>query len=269
MKFLIQKIDKEVRHDFSFTLLESIRYQKWFQQDPKAVTVKYVNCLADDKVWFFKPYHEHYVPVGSVEFVLSWMKRFGVPTPPPMNIPEVLINYSTMTIDCMQRKVFNGNHMDIEDLAHGKYFVKTNDRFKGFAEVLRIDDNHSWSIPAGNYQISEHMDIKSEWRAFVYKGELVGLQNYSGDFTRYPSTWVIKETIKAFTTAPIAYTLDVGVGKAEHHKKYGFHLKNQTFVIECHDFFSCGLYGFAEHKIYPYMLYRWFHEYLNKNRNGK
>ena len=249
MKFLIQKIDNEIRHDFSFTLLESIRYHKWLQGDDTEVQVKYVNCKANDKVWFFKPFHEHYVPVGSVEFVSSWFQRFHNHEPKPINIPDEL-NQPYFT----KRPVINGTHEDIDNLAHGKWFVKSNDIIKGMTEMLTIDDNHSWSIPIGEYQMSEYIDIKSEWRCFVYNGRLVGLQNYSGDFTLFPNIPTIEGMINAYKSAPIAYTLDVGV-------RYGF---NDTFIIECHDFFSCGLYGFAEHKIYPYMLYRWFHEYLKK-----
>ena len=257
MRFLIQKIDKQVRHDFSFTLLEAIRYQKWLQKDPE-FSVRYINCKANDNVWFFKPFHEHYVPVGSVEFVLSWMKRFGVPTPKPINVPEQLFGLA-------QREMFNGNHMDLEDLK-GKWFVKSATQFKGLAEVLRIDDNHSWSIPAGHYQISEYIDIHSEWRAFIYQGKLVGLQNYSGNFKIFPCVQQIYNMIRIYKDAPVAYTLDVGVNPVievdgSHH--------NNTFIIEVHDFFSCGLYGFSNHNIYPYMLYRWFHEYLNKTKNGK
>jgi hypothetical protein len=249
MRFLIQKIDKEVRHDFSFTLLESIRYQKWLQGDDADVVLKYINCKANDGVWFFKPFHEHYVPVGSVEFVLSWMKRFGIPIPKPINVPEELFDPFFTA-----RPIINCNHMDTEDLPHGKWFVKSATAFKGFAEVLRIDDNHSWNIPAGNYQMSEYIEIESEWRAFVYQGKLVGLQNYSGSFSTFPNVRTILHMILRYDSAPIAYTLDVGVNN------------HDTFIIEVHDFFSCGLYGFANHKIYPYMLYRWFHEYLNKNK---
>ena len=247
MRFLIQKIDNEVRHDFSFTLLESIRFQTWLVQDPKAFTVKYINCKANDNVWFFSPFHEHYVPVGSVEFVLSWMKRFDVPTPLPINVPEELLepHYA-------MRPIINGTHETIEDLVHGKWFVKSAMQFKGFAEVLRIDDNHSWSIPEGEYQISEYVGIESEWRAFIYQGKLVGLQNYSGDYTIFPNVESILWMIHGYKSAPVAYTLDIGIN--------GPH----TFVIEVHDFFSCGLYGFAEHKLYPHMLYRWFYEYLKK-----
>jgi len=247
MRFLIQKIDKEIRHDFSFTLLESIRYHNWLQGDDAEVQVKYLNCKANDKVWLFKPFHEHYVPVGSVEFVSSWFQRFHNHEPKPINIPDE-INEPYFT----RRPVINGTHMDIENLPHGKWFVKSNDIIKGMAEMLTIDDNHSWSIPIGEYQISEYIDIQSEWRAFVYQGKLVGLQNYSGVFSKFPDVPSILHMVHNYKDAPIAYTLDVGVNDYD------------TFIIECHDFFSCGLYGFAEHKIYPYMLYRWFHEYLKK-----
>jgi len=242
MRFLIQKIDKEIRHDFSFTLLESIRFQKWLQQDKNAITVKYINCLANDNVWFFSPFHEHYVPVGSVEFVLSWMKRFGVPTPKPVNVPDELFNFT-------QRGIFNGPHYDMLDILD-KRFVKSNDHIKGFKNII----DSTYPLPEGNYQFSELIDIESEWRCFVYQGKLVGLQNYSGDFSMFPDMDIIRHMIYYYKSAPIAYTLDVGINA------------NHTFVIECHDFFSCGLYGFADHNIYLYMLYRWFHEYLNKNK---
>ena len=251
MRFLIQKINREIIHDFSFTLLESARYQNWLQQDKNAVTIKYINCLTNDNIWFFKPFHEHYIPVGSVEFVLSWMKRFSVPTPKPMNVPVELFDF-------VERGIFNGPHYDMNDILDER-FVKSNDHIKGFKEVI----DSTYQLPEGNYQFSELIDIESEWRCFVYQGKLVGLQNYSGVFSMFPDIKTILYMIHEYKSAPIAYTLDVGVKPIVEIDGSFF---NKTFVIECHDFFSCGLYGFADHKIYPYMLYRWFHEYLNKNK---
>ena len=44
--------------------------------------------------------------------------------------------------------------------------------------------------------------------------------------------------VRAFANAPKAYTLDVAV------------LRNgQTAVIEVHNFISCGLYGFTNHRL--------------------
>ena len=59
--------------------------------------------------------------------------------------------------------------------------------------------------------------------------------------------------------APVAYTLDIGV----KWKEGG----NETFVIECHDFYSCGLYGFSDLNKLPFMFNRWHLEHINKAKN--
>lgn len=251
MRFLIQKINKEIRHDFAFTLLESIRYQKWKQGEDADVVVKYVNCadLSDGAVWFFKPFHQHYIPIGSVEFVTSWFERFHNHTPKPINIPYEL-NEPVFT----KRPVINGTHKDIPK--NGKWFVKSNDSIKKYAELLDCDSRDGLFLPKGNYQMSEYIDIGSEWRCFVYQGKLVGLQNYSGGFSTFPDIPSILHMVHAYKDAPVAYTLDVGVNNYS------------TFVIEVHDFFSCGLYGFANHDILPFMYSRWHYEYLKNTVYG-
>lgn len=245
MKFLIQKINKRVVHDFSFTLLESIQYQNWLNLNKNDIGVKYIDF--DINNWKFKSFHKNYVPIGSIEFILTWFKYFYDHVPKPINVPEELSDpYYSM------RQIINGFYFDLKDLEQGEWFVKSATKFKGFTEIINIDDNHDRKIPAGYYQISEKIGIESEWRIFVYQGKLVGLQNYSGDYTKFPDIESIHWMIHDYKSAPIAYTLDVGINKGN------------TFVIEVHDFFSCGLYGFADHKILPFMFYRWFHEYLNK-----
>jgi hypothetical protein len=79
----------------------------------------------------------------------------------------------------------------------------------------------------------------------------VGLQNYSGDFTMFPDVDFVNDCIAAYKDSPPAYTLDIGVNS-----------KDGTFVIEVHNMYSCGLYGFNESKLYPQMLIRSFHHLL-------
>ena len=51
------------------------------------------------------------------------------------------------------------------------------------------------------------------------------------------------------------YTLDVGINS------------EKTFVIECHRFFSCGLYGYCDHNTIPIMFSQAWYEMKNlKNR---
>lgn len=260
MKFLIQKIDKEIRHDFSFQLLQSLHFRKWIDPTTKDV-VKYLNydptqspdpnnyqSVLQSLANPFKESHKDYIPIGSVEFVTKFLQHFYGLTPKPLNVPEELFHYAG-------RRIFNGNESSMDGTV-GKYFVKSNDKIKGYAEIIGTNKRERFlfdPIPVGSYQISEYIDIESEWRAFVYEGKLVGLKNYSGDFTRWPNTNTINGMIGNYKTSPIAYTLDIGISD-----------DRGTFVIECHDFFSCGLYGFSE-PILVNMFYRWFKEYLTKN----
>lgn len=248
MKFLIQKINKEIRHDFSFTLLESIRYNNWYHNN-NDITYKFINSydvIEPDDIYPiipFKQYHytQKYVPIGSVEFVNEFLAHFYGFVLKPTNVPEELFHYAG-------RYIFNGTEKDLKD----KLFVKSNDHIKN---ICGIFNEGEYELPEGNYQFSEVIDIESEWRAFVYEGKLVGLNNYSGDFTRFPNVKTINGMIDIYTTAPIAYSLDVGISD-----------DRGTFVIECGGFSSMGLYGFADHKVLPYMFYKYFHETIQKSR---
>lgn len=226
MKFLIQTIDGKVKHDFSFTLLESIEFQNWLHND---------NSM--EAIFTDKDTMPYYVPIGSVEFVCEYLRDYYGLVPKPINVPEELFSFAN-------RHIFNGTEKDLK--GHGKSFVKSNDGIKQFTDI--VDDN--FNLPKGNYQISEYIDIDSEWRAFVYKGELVGLQNYGGEFDIFPDVNKIKSMIKAYTRQPVSFTLDVGISGGD------------TVIIEVHDFFSCGLYGFADHRILPFMFSRWFYSFV-------
>lgn len=227
MKFLIQTIDGRVRHDFSFTLLESIEYQKWLNTD-NSIEVYFT----DEKTI------SDCVPIGSVEFVSKYLYDYYELIPKPINIPfELMDNKWT------GRNVINGIEKDII----GEKFVKSNDKIKSFTEICN-------SAPKGNYQISDVINIDSEWRAFVYNGKLVGIQNYSGEFDIFPDVNKIRKMINTYKNQPIAYTLDVAISKGN------------TVIIEIHDFFSVGLYGFTNHKILPFMFSNWFYSFIKNNK---
>lgn len=229
MKFLIQTIKGEIKHDFSFTLLQSIEYQNWL--NPNSITY----MLSDDMNI------PNFIPIGSVEFVSSYLEMFYGKKPKPINIPNDLLDeYFT------GRKVFNGTNNNI--IKGNKKFVKSNDTIKSFIELTD-------EAPEGNYQISDVVDFKSEYRCFVYKNKLVGLQHYIGDFTIFPNVGKIYEMIDTYkNNAPVAYTLDVGILSDS----------DDTVVIEIHDFFSVGFYGFSDHRVIPLMFSRWFYEFIKK-----
>jgi hypothetical protein len=230
MHFIIQTIDGQIKHDFSFTLLEAIRYQNWYRNEQVCRF-----SLIDSG---FPDFRIPGIPVGSVEFVSNYLEKYYNLKPAPRNVPDQLITYAG-------RLIFDGSHLTTR---YQKCFAKSNDTIKGFSDFVDPGD----VLPAGNYQFSSEIEMDSEWRCFVYQNDLVGLQNYSGDFTLFPDVSKIKEMIRDFSGAPVAYTLDVCVNG------------QGTFVVEVHDFFSCGLYGFADLRILPHMFARWFDEFIKE-----
>lgn len=225
MDFLIQTINGQVKHDFSFTLIESCEYQNWLRND-NSFQYQFTDEIT-------KP---NFIPIGSVDFVSKYLLDYYGLIPKPINIPDELLDKKWTG-----RQVFNGTEKDIL----GEKFAKSNDKIKSFTEICKL-------APVGNYQISDIIEIESEWRAFVYDKQLVGLNNYSGEFDVFPDVDKIKSMINLYKLQPIAFTLDVAISNGE------------TVIIEVHDFFSCGLYGFNDHRILPFMFSKWFHNFTKQ-----
>jgi hypothetical protein len=249
MKFLVEtNKEGEVVHDFTFTLLKAVEYHNW--------RGNLMCCILQDNYKLDEVYLEDTIPVGSVEFVAGFLKQYYGISPKPLNVPEELISqkYTQRIIKNVHHDVLQAEIMDLIKSTNKQVFVKSCEFIKPKEGPQVVDNTGKMEFVAnGKHQISSFIDIDSEWRAFVFKGKLVGLQNYSGDFTMFPDVLAINDMIRVFESAPVAYTLDVGINK------YG------TFVIECHDFFSCGLYGFAKLNILPAMYSQWFNQCLLKN----
>ena len=86
---------------------------------------------------------------------------------------------------------------------------------------------------------------------------IIDIKNYSGDPWVIPNKDIILQCITEFETKansiPPSYTLDIAVRE-----------NGVVDIIEIHDFFSCGTYGFSEYEKYPLMLWRWF-KWFTKN----
>ena len=104
--------------------------------------------------------------------------------------------------------------------------------------------------PSDSYQITcFNPEISDEWRYFVYDGKVVGMKCYVSDDIMNPKVpdkgWVL-DKIKRIDLP--AYTLDVATSNNSNTKT--------PKIVEVHDFFSCGLYGFDDYNLLPYMFYR-------------
>lgn len=249
MRFLIQIINGEIVHDFAFTLIETIKFNNWYHNNSY---IEFLKCDIND----ISPKHKDYCPIGSVEFVHSFYKKiYGIENIKPLNAPLELMDtlYSGRII-----KNYNINEA-AEDLFKNDFesstmlFVKSNDIIKDSRNGIYKSLDEIKKCGLSTVQISEYVDILSEYRCFIYENNLVGLQYYSGDFKIFPNIKKIESMIMEYSkSAPISYTLDVGIND------------NDTFVIECHNFYSCGLYGFNDSRL-PFMFWRWHKNFLKEN----
>ena len=236
MNFLIQTINGEIQHDFSFELQQAKRYYDWLGEE---MELTYLDFNDIEKIT--EP--DKYIPIGSVEFVSAYLRRFYDKNRPlfPLNVPEELFPFAGREID---------NIRGYNDIIPGKYdnkkvFLKSLYTLKrplnGIADYISHND-------LIGFQVSEIIDILSEWRVFVFKGKIQHISNYSGESLIFPDPKVIEDMVKYYTFAPKAWTLDIAVTA-----------DRETVVIECHRFFSCGLYGFSDHAIIPKMFSQeWF-----------
>lgn len=163
-KFLIQ-VDENNRfmHDFAFHLDLAIKRNNWFYNEEIYRAV----YSSDTK----NPIFKDCIPVGSVEFVSSFYKEhFNINQIKPINIPESLNKF-----EYLGRKIVKSTKENIESLKDDRYFIKDNSKIKGLADIVNKKD-----IPVDkDIIISELLDIESEWRGFVFRGNILDIRSYS------------------------------------------------------------------------------------------
>lgn len=249
-KFLIQSEKGNVLHDFGFTMIHAVLYNEWYTEGNRRNPDYYCD-IADAGLIGCDDFTGH-IPIGSVEFVQDFYKyHYGIQSIRPVNIPGQLNAW-----EYLKRTIYTfKTDKAMEFKLYRKAFVKEISTIKRYANIVGPVDvvNGEVTLDPGEYMVSDYVeDIESEWRAFVFRGELVGLNNYSGCFDVFPDAVTIRQMITAYKDSPMAYTLDVGI-----HEKLG------TFLIEAHQFWSCGLYGFSDYVKLPQMYIATHKEIIN------
>lgn len=190
------------------------------------------------------------VVVGGVGTIRAALARIGVTPPAPLNLPSALEPYwgrrirsssigSLLRDSCFPvfvkpmafSKLFNGRIVraatDLEALLTPR---------EGFPEVTE-------ETPV---QVQEVVCFLSEWRAFVIRGIVQGLNNYSGDPLRFPSANIIRAAVGAFTNAPAGYAADFGVSD-----------DGRTLLVEVNDGYALGLGGLVADRYALLLKARW------------
>jgi hypothetical protein len=134
-----------------------------------------------------------------------------------------------------------------------------------------------------NYEVlcSEPLDIKREWRGFIYYDELIDLRPYSGNYHFNYNPEVIDNALASFKTwkdRPVACSLDFAVILRDHtigqyrHDKSGKLCRigsykepcEETIFLEANDCYALGNYG-LHHLDYAKMISARWSQLLNRS----
>lgn len=257
LKFLVEKIAGNLLFDFERELVNSKEFATWRNQN---FLIKYTN--ENGEIPNLK-HPESFVPVGSIEFVQEYNKRYfpnhteGLK---PLNVPEELMKFSGRNI--VNIPLVGLTDTEIHKMLKtftSQLYVKSNFNIK--------DENNGilynlLGVPVYGCQVSSYIDnILSEWRVFVFKDQVQQVCFYNGDPLIFPNSGRIIQMIDTYKDkSPVAYTLDVFTSTAKTHNGIEY---TETYVMECHRFFSCGLYGFADYSKLPYMFSQTWYEMIN------
>ena len=242
MHFLLQTIGGKIIHDFTFEMLLAKEYYDWAGKERLLLGFVDIDEIRDVRDSYDT------IPVGSVDFVSEYLRVHYPDADPavlrPLNVPDCLFPYAG-------RKIVNV--LGAKDLAP---FEGEEQVFRKSMDVIKDPLNGVCPFAETDLQlllrtqISSLTSIISEWRVFVFQGRVMYAANYGGESLIFPDAKRIFGMLRAFRDeAPAAWTLDVAVTAS-----------NETVVVECHRFFSCGLYGFADHAKIPKMLSQTWHQ---------
>lgn len=239
-------------YEFGYAAIQSIMYQKWYNNADSTVVLHTSTNFRDipDSEWWYGNLNylsDDDIPIGSVEFVESWLWQKAEIKPKPLNIPKELWNFvkRDIVIDTVSDKYVGWFRKSVDIIKHSD---------NGWLQDADVSDNSLWllSTPIPN--------ILSEWRVFVFNGEVKGIKCYAGDEWILPDKTYIQSIVKSYDKS--VYTLDVAV--YDDTELNGHKTTTGTDIIELHDFFSCGLYGFDDYRILPQMWRRAIHDILQE-----
>lgn len=236
---LLKKENKIIlpAYEFCYAAINAINYHNWWFFTNHTYTKankEHINLHS------FNPTYDD-IPVGSVEFCLDFYHKLNKDINiKPLNIPKELLKYTKRK--CIYFKNILEYNEDV--FPYPQAFVKSANQIKDSHNKIYVFNNsydYKQLCNMGEIFVSEYIqDVVSEWRVFVYNGKIEGIKCYSGDEWILPDKEYINIIISNYNKK--AYTLDVMIDE-----------RGNTDILELHDFFACGTYGF-DSKNYVNML---------------
>lgn len=93
---------------------------------------------------------------------------------------------------------------------------------------------------------SDALELRGEFRGFVWRGELVGWRHYFGDFRSALDFSRVEGALETWDSRPVACAMD-----------WALTATGETVLVEVNDAYSLGCYGLAPHLYAPMLVERW------------
>jgi hypothetical protein len=182
---------------------------------------------------------------GYIEDVLKALKKLNKTLPEPKDYPNELIPYlgREVRLGTLKDVITTTDNVFIKPVAHKAFtgFV-WKDNVKSNRNIIgQKNETPIW--------ISEYVDIISEYRCFILKGEILGVKHYNGDWSIAPDYSIVTDALSKTKDKdfPVAFCLDWGITK-----------EGKTILIEMNDGFSFGHYGLHHCYVSQMLSARWF-----------
>ena len=227
MLFLIERIHHRLPMYIDYKLIMSLFHNNSHEYKEMSVTdfFDFENNLLTKKN--FPSKYQDAIPIGTIQFVNLFLKVFkGIEEIPVIEVPK-----------CLQTDYFLKREYRIlpydQIPTKGKYFIKNVSHLKTLTYIGDMKNVIQEINKADMYQVSDILDIKSEYRVYVIDGKIYAIENYNGDPTLFPDINLIKQANMRWSLEndyPKSYTMDVAV------------TEQGTCLLECHVLFACGIY---------------------------
>jgi hypothetical protein len=188
---------------------------------------------------------------SSVPAVLGALKQMGVGAPEPDDYPECLSHL-------LQRRVWRARLGAVVEGAYSglaaPVFVKPADRLKRFTGAVIGGPKDLWRLEGASRSLpvfcADVVSWRSEWRAFVVRGEVVGLRPYSGELTVPVDAGVVREAVGLLQRS--------GRARAGYAADFGVLVDTgETALVEVNDGFALGSYGLDRAAYADLTVARW------------
>ena len=250
MLFLIQKEERYQDLDLETMIVKDlIKHNKYMHE----YIFRSVNDFGEDICYPQKMNIKNAIPVGTIDYVGNYLKHIhGIENMNPIEIPECLRREEFLK---RNYKIVTSNNIPTS----GRYFIKDVSQLKAFAhagEMSLIFHDKIWDINNKNkfelhlnknhlFQVSDEIEILSEYRIYFIGGELQAISNYNGDPWLLPDMELIKKANLVYSSQkdyPKSFTMDVAI------------TPKGTCILEIHSFSSVGLYNalWGDNLLYAY-----------------